>query len=107
MGIGLSRLAKIVLVACLIWLPAVAQAQTEPVDHFAGMRDVNVSQVLAVSGGAVTAVLAFNLLSQNSVISAVLADLGRGVAIIGVALIGGAAGNWFYTTYIRAPNTAE
>jgi len=87
------------LIAALVSLSGPAAAQTQPAAPPAAGPSLDVPKLLAVGGGAVLGVVFFNMLSGNMLAARVLEDLGRGVAMVGAAALGGAGGHYVFANW--------
>lgn len=77
--------------------PAPGQTEHRVADLAAAAESLDIPKMLAVTGGAVLGVVFFNMLSGNVLAARLLEDLGRGVAVVGAAVLGGAGGHYAFT----------
>ncbi len=96
----MRKLVLVALVAAIGLLPVAGFAQTPqqpatPSSISSHLEDT--TRVLAIGLGAATGMVLMSVVSTNMVSSAALANLGQGVVVFTGTVVGGLAGNWFYT----------
>lgn len=96
------------ILALTLWLCALpvagyAQDEREPESVPALGLASEPTELLAVAGGVVVAVVVFNLISHTGPVAWVLEDLGRGIVMIGAAFLGGAGGQYLFRNWDDLP----
>jgi len=90
------------MIAILAGFPAVASAQTEPVQAENGESSgMTPPRVAAIVIGGVSIGVAYNILARLPLLSTVMADLGHGILFVAATVAGGFVGNWYFNKWQR------
>ena len=99
----MRRLIFVALIALIGLLPITGSAQTPAASQSpagtapAASRFDDTSRVMTIGLGAVTGLVVASVMSTNMITRAAMANLGQGALVFIGTVVGGLAGNWFYS----------